>query len=280
MNYKLITKLLGAVLVSLGITATFVIASQSAPSRENGSPAAAIAAAQHGGSDEQGFAERDELRRNFQLSPGARVEVSSIRGPVDIETSDTNSAEVYVLRTARSREDLNFHKISVEGTTSSLAVRGVGEGEEQSNARVRHRVVLKVPRQVELLVSSINGRVRIGEIDGSLKLRSINGGAQVARATRHAEISSINGGVTVTLARLDEQGVRVRSINGGIDLRFADELNADVEVSHYNGGVHADLLNVTMQSRSDKSHFRARIGSGGIPITISNVNGGVRLTRD
>jgi len=198
---------------------------------------------------------------------------------VDIETSDTNTAEVYVLRTARSREDLNFHKVAVEGTGSSLAVRGVGVGEEQSNARVRHRVVLKLPRRIELLVSSINGRVRVGEIDGSLKLRSINGGAQVARATRHAEISSINGGVTVTLARLDEQGVRISSINGGIDLRFADELNADVDVSHYNGGVNVDLPNVTVQSRSNKSSFRARIGAGGIPIAISNVNGGVRLTR-
>src|SRR5712691_8784703 len=65
---------------------------------------------------------RDEVRKTFQLQPGARLEVQGINGAVDIQTSDTKSAEVYVLRTASSREALNRREGVIEGTRTGLLV--------------------------------------------------------------------------------------------------------------------------------------------------------------
>ena len=48
------------------------------------------------------FKERDEVTRTYQLPPGADVEVSSIRGAVEIFTADTATAEVQIIRTART----------------------------------------------------------------------------------------------------------------------------------------------------------------------------------
>ena len=56
------------------------------------------------------FKERDEFNRTYQLGPGARVDVSSIRGPVEITTGDSATAEVQVIRTARTRADLGAWK--------------------------------------------------------------------------------------------------------------------------------------------------------------------------
>ena len=41
----------------------------------------------------------DETRKTFELKPGARVEVQGINGFVEVQTSDTKTAEVYVRRT-------------------------------------------------------------------------------------------------------------------------------------------------------------------------------------
>src|SRR6201988_734040 len=86
------------------------------------------------------YAERDEFRQSYQLSPGAKVEVRGINGAVDIETAPGTTAEVYIVRSARTREDLNYHKIIVEATATSLVVRGEKDG-QRSDRRDRDRQV-------------------------------------------------------------------------------------------------------------------------------------------
>ena len=44
---------------------------------------------------------QEEIRQSFQLAPGARVEIKSINGSVDVEAVDSDTAEVHVVRTAR-----------------------------------------------------------------------------------------------------------------------------------------------------------------------------------
>ena len=67
------------------------------------------------------FRERDEFNQTYQLAPGARVEVSSIRGPVEIVNGDGATAVVQIIRSARTRADLEYHKIAVEQTATALS---------------------------------------------------------------------------------------------------------------------------------------------------------------
>ena len=39
---------------------------------------------------------REEIKKTYELSPGARVELIGLNGPVKIETSDTRTAEVLI----------------------------------------------------------------------------------------------------------------------------------------------------------------------------------------
>src|ERR1044071_7833180 len=98
--------------------------------------------------DDSDYSERDEINQTYQLSAGARVEVRGINGAVDIETASGSTAEVHIVRTARSREDLNYHKIIIEPTANSLVVRGEKEKDHESGEHsVRQRVTLRLPRQ-------------------------------------------------------------------------------------------------------------------------------------
>jgi hypothetical protein len=236
-----------------------------------------------GGDDDRGdLAEKDEFRQTYQLSAGARVEVQGINGVAEIETWEGSAAEVTIIRSARSREDLEFHKVIVEQTPSSLVVHGEKDRERSSSARnrdVRQRVMLKVPRQIDLSVSGINGKVGVGEVDGPVRLSGINGRVDVAQARGYSDISGINGRVKVTITQLGERGIHVSGVNGGVELFFAEELNADLDVTGINGGVNADVANVTVMGKLDRQNFHAKIGSGGSPIRVSGVNGHVKLSR-
>jgi hypothetical protein len=233
-----------------------------------------------GGDDDSEFTERDEFRQSYTLAPGAQVRVSGMNGSVEVETSASGAAEVYVLRTARSRSDLDYHKVIVEQTGTGLVVRGENDRESGwrgENHQVRQRVTMKIPRNVDFTASGINGRATIGELDGPVKLSGINGRVSVAQARGYIDISGINGAVTMLVTQLTERGIRVSGVNGRVELRFDGALNADLAVNGVNGSVNADMPNVTVQGRVSRTNFNAKIGAGGAPINVSGVNGSVHL---
>ncbi|MCA1567444.1 MAG: hypothetical protein LC803_17700 [Acidobacteria bacterium] len=236
----------------------------------------------HRNYDDSEFTEKDEVRQSYQLTPGATVRVAGINGAVDVETTGGNTAEVYIVRSARNRADLEHRKVIIEHTGASLVVRGENEQERRyargDNPQVRQRVTLRLPRQIDFTASGINGKTTVGEVDGPVKLSGINGKVEVAQAVGYSELSGINGTVVVTIAQLGERGIRVSGINGAVVLRFADSLNADLKVTGINGSVNADMPNVVVQGTISRNNFNARIGLGGAPINVSGVNGRVSLT--
>jgi DUF4097 and DUF4098 domain-containing protein YvlB len=263
------------------------------------------------------FKERDEISQTYQLPAGARVEVSSIRGPVEITTGDSATAEVRIIRSARTRADLEYHKIEVEQSGNSLVVRGIQEPEQRrhQNIQVDHHVILKLPRRIDLAVSSVSGWIKVGDIDGqtnvssisgsarfgdvggklqvtsisgSLKLgnvgadarvTSISGSVDLGQVTGSLEVTSVSGGLNATLVSLSPEGIHIKSISGSVEIGFKSDVNADFSAEHVSGQVSLDMPNVTRDSEEKSSSVRARIGAGGTPITISSVSGNIRLTR-
>jgi hypothetical protein len=234
------------------------------------------------GDSEADLPEREEINRSFDLSPGATVELSGLNGAVRIETAPGTAAEVHIVRSARNKEDLNYRRLLVEQTPSRLVIRPERDDEWDRGGRnrtIRERITLKLPRQVELTMSGINGGATVGEIDGPVNLSGINGSVDVAQATGYSELSGINGVVTIKIARLGERGLRISGVNGGLEILFTADIDADLDVSGTNGAVDTELANVTLQGKQSRTSFRARIGSGGIPIMVDGVNGHVRLRR-
>jgi hypothetical protein len=231
----------------------------------------------HSGEDGE-LPERDEINQSFELSPGARVEVADISGWVRIETSDTNKAEVNVVRSARTREDLRHRVITVEHTPSSLVVRTQGNNWNLGReAEVRQHVTLRLPRNIELTATDISGSVRSTEIDGPVRLTDISGKVEIASAAGRATIADISGRVALNLSGLVEPGLQVSDISGAVDIGLSPGIGAELTVTDVSGNVSLDVPNATMQGKMDSSDFRARIGAGGPPITVSDVSGRIRF---
>ena len=263
------------------------------------------------------FKERDEFNQTYQLPQGARVEISSIRGSVKITNTDSATAEVQVIRTARTRADLEYHKIEVAQTGNTLVVRGLQEREDRGgrNVQVNHEVILKLPRSIDLSVSSVSGSLQAGDVDGQMHVSSISGSANfgniggklqvhsvsgsvevgnvgadvrvnsvsgnvgLGQVNGSLDLTSVSGGVKAALANLSPQGIHINSVSGSIEIGFRSEVNADFTAEHISGQVYLDVPNVVRESEEKSSNVRARIGAGGTPITISSVSGNIRLTR-
>ena len=225
---------------------------------------------------------REEIRQTYQLAPGARVELGGINGSVNIETSDTKTAEVYIERLASSQEAMNRRKVTVEGDANGLRIRG--ETVDHSffaklfGSRATERATLKLPRQISLYIKGVNGRFVAGEIDGPVQLAGINGRVQVTSATGNATLRGINGNISVGFKSIDQEGVTLSGINGNIELKLPADLNADFDAKGMNGQVISDLPNVSIDKSRHGSYW-ARIGNGGNGITAKGINGNILLTR-
>src|ERR1043165_9838245 len=65
---------------------------------------------------------REEIDKTFRLSKDARVEVEIIAGPVEIETSEGDNAEVHIVRAAQTRAELDCYQTVGEQNADSLTI--------------------------------------------------------------------------------------------------------------------------------------------------------------
>lgn len=234
-----------------------------------------------GDSHSQGEA-REEIRKNYDLAPGAKVEVAGINGAVKIETADIKTADIYIERIAKSPEALNRRKITIESSPTSLKIRGekgdAGFFANLFGSSPRERVILRLPRQISLVTEGVNGAVTVGEIDGSIEIHGINGRVEVAQATGSAKFNGINGNISVALNKLEKEAVSINGVNGNIELRLSEGVNVDLEAHGMNGNVVSDLPGFVLEKAKHGS-YSAHIGSGGSSIEANGINGNIKLTK-
>lgn len=225
--------------------------------------------------DEAERTEREELKQSYPLSSGARVELTNIDGPVRIEPTDGNQAELRILSYSSSA---NPRHLTVESTGNSLTIRNV-ESRLNIHTDTSHSVTLKLPRRVELTINDAHDSVHIGDFDGPLHLNGVSGSVGAAQVAGAIDIARVSGSVVANVARLGAGGVHVERVSGSVSLRFMDELNAELQTTGIKGKVYVEVPNVAVQGEMKSADFRAKIGAGGPAVSISDVSGSVRLAR-
>jgi hypothetical protein len=234
--------------------------------------------------------ERDETRQTFKLTPGARVEVSNIRGSLEVETADTEVAEVHIVRSAQSRAALEQYKVGVENRPQSLIVRGETNRRDtgsDAEADVRHQVMLRLPRRVDLSIQVITSEVKVGDVSGQLVVGSVGGDVRIGRASDSRDAARTGD------AQHGSRGVQIGTVAGSLNIEGVDgqlqvtgvgrgvsigQASRQVEIKTVTGDVrigHAsDSLNVTGVSGTLSAGI-SKLGPRGLQ--ISTVAGHVEL---
>lgn len=218
---------------------------------------------------------REELNRKFQFTRFGHVEVSGVAGDVSIETHNGNTVDVYVVRSAETQTELDCYQTVIENTPDSLTIRHEQPEQGRCNSiRARQRVLLRVPRAVDVSLKTIGGAVDVGRIDGVVRLKGIAGHATAAQV-REARIEGLAQGLTMSIAQPTARGIHVSGVVGQVDLDLSRDLNADLSVS--------SLINVDDKTpgvtitKVNATSGTTRFGAGGPPISISGIVGSVRI---
>src|SRR6185369_12080162 len=213
------------------------------------------------------YQEHDEINRSFTLPARARVEVVAINGSVDIKAIDGDTASVEIERTARSRAELDCNKVVLRQVSGNLFIRSEAVC-ENIVIQVKHRLLLSLPRNVDLSVTGVSGpvnvggEINVGEIEGTISISGNSGDINLAQYGRRSMISGNQGTISIKLRKLYAGGLELSGNSGPIKLYIGDELNAVVKVSGISGSVSSELPNVQFTKTGAADYF-ARMGSGG-----------------
>ncbi len=221
--------------------------------------------------------ERDEINRSFDLRAKAHVEVSAISGSVDIEAIDGDTAIVHIERTARTPAELDCNKVVLEQAFGKLTIRSktVG-GRGCQNIQVVYRVLLSLPRHVDVSIQGVSGPINIGEIEGALRLSGNSGNINLAQFGSGSRITGNSGTTSIKLRKLDAGGLELSGNSGPLKLYVGEELNVEVKVSGLAGSVSSELPNVKF-TKTGAADYYARMGSGGPTINVHGNAGSVLL---
>ena len=223
------------------------------------------------------YQERDEINRSFSLSAKARVEVSAISGSVDIMAIDGDEATVQIERTGRSRDDLDCNKVVLEQASGTLTIKSEAVDPQSCQiTQVVYRVLLKLPRHVDVSIQGVSGPINIGEIEGALRISGNSGNINLARSGSGSWIAGNSGQTTIKLRKLDARGLELSGNSGVIKLYVDEELNVDVKVSGLSGSVSSELPNVKF-TKTGAADYYARIGYGGPTIYVVGSSDSVTL---
>ncbi len=150
--------------------------------------------------------------------------------------------------------------------------------------------VVKVPRSVNLLISTVNqGDLKVENVGGSIVAHNVNGSINLSGITREATAHTVNGDVDITYSKNPLKPCRFYTLNGDINAWFQKGLAADLTFESFNGELftnvsHLESLPVVVEKKDTQKGIkykvngnRFKIGSGGVVLDFETFNGNVYL---
>ncbi|HEV8397805.1 MAG TPA: DUF4097 family beta strand repeat-containing protein [Vicinamibacterales bacterium] len=233
----------------------------------------------------------DEWVRSYTLAKGGRFEIANENGQIDVRGTQGSEVKVKAFREVSSnsdedaqqrlknlkmREDVSSDRVFIQAQTGETEHLGFGSG-----LGVRYEV--EVPAGLTVTVKTMNGAVRLDDVDGKITAATTNGNVSGDAVSGEVQGSTVNGSVSLTLEAVSGD-VRLTTVNGAIRLEVPPTVNADLDAATVNGGVSVDdKLGLAEVSR-DRGSFgpatsiRGRLNKGGPRLTLQTTNGGVRVS--
>ena len=196
-------------------------------------------------------------------------------------SGSTTRVRFRIVGHARDERDARDLVRDVRVTTDGGRIRATGP-ESSNDGWWNVQVEIETPRDTPLALSTRNGGISLEGVSGRTRFESSNGGVSLVDVSGDVQGRTTNGGLRVLLegSRWDGEGLNVETTNGGVYMELPAGYNAELHTETRNGGLDIDFP-VTVRGRlSDvRRRIDTTIGSGGPPLSVRTVNGGVRIVR-
>jgi hypothetical protein len=229
-----------------------------------------------------------------RIATGKRLEVKGVNGDVRAVLSSGAEAVVNARKHAR-RSDPDEVEIKVVESDQGVTICAVyptpprarqentcEPGDRWHSSTDNNDVVVdfevQVPPGVEFNGQTVNGEMSAEGLKGDVRASTVNGSVRVT-TTGLAEASTVNGSVYAQMGRADwTDDLEFSTVNGGITLILPGKIDTEVRATTVNGDIESDYpLMVT--GRFSQRRLRGTIGAGGRALSLSTVNGEIRLKK-
>lgn len=228
-----------------------------------------------------------EFHWRGRIAPEKTVTIKALNGSVEVVGIEGDEVEVTATKSGPHADHVQVQVIPTddgllicetyryEGDSSDTC----GDGSHgHSHGQAPHvDYSVRIPRNLQLHASSVNGGVSAERIGRRAEVSSVNGGVRVS-TSEWAKASSVNGSVTCTFGKADWDRLKLSSVNGSIHVTMPADANTEVHFSSVNGNFESDFP-VTIQGRMSRHSMEGKIGNGGRELVLSTVNGSVELRK-
>lgn len=229
-----------------------------------------------------------------RIAQGKRLEVKGVNG--DVRAVLASGAEAVVNATKHARrsdpEEVEIKVVESEDGITICAVYPTPPRARQENTcepgdrwhtnTENNDVVVdfevRVPAGVVFNGKTVNGEMSAEGLKADVQASTVNGSVRVT-TTGLAEASTVNGSVYVEMGRADwPDELDFSTVNGKITLILPAKLDTEVRASTVNGDMESDFP-MTVSGRFGPRRWRGTIGAGGRTLSLSTVNGEIRLRK-
>jgi hypothetical protein len=236
--------------------------------------------------DEQRADRACEIRESNMAATGQLNVDASPNGGVSVKAWDKNEilvrakVEAWADSKSEAQSRLALVKVITEG--NKVYTKGPDE-RGQRNRGWSASFEIFVPAHTGLDMNSVNGGMHVEGVNGAMNLRTVNGGIHLSDVAGNVKGETVNGGVHVTLSGARwSGGLDLHTVNGGVTVAVPDSVNAAITAQTVHGGISSDFSGARItkgQWGAGPNSLELNLGSGGAPIKLETVNGGVHVQR-
>lgn len=225
------------------------------------------------------------------LQAGQWARGHSINGVIKFEPSPDNQIHIRAEKNWGRRGELQDISFALVRTSTGLTVcvlrheidtceeDGIESRRQRNyNNDARADLTIQVPRGAHVSANTVNGGVRVDGMTGEIKASTVNGGVTVATSGGPVSATTVNGSVRAEIGTATREAMRFRTVNGSIEISLPSATSADLDISTVNGSINTEFP-LTVTGRFGPKNARGTINGGGESISISTVNGSVRLKK-
>jgi hypothetical protein len=225
---------------------------------------------------------QEEWTRTYDLAAGGRLKIENVNGTINVSPSSGARTEVRAERIAKAgndeaaRELLKKIEIVEESSPSSVSIATKVPKISWGRSGHEVRYFVKVPKGLAVEFQTVNGGVRLENIEGQMIASTTNGGVHGKGLRGSLKASTTNGGVELEMAAVTGD-IELETTNGGIRLNLPEDTKATLDARCVNGGISVgDSLRVENVEKS-RRQLRGTLNGGGARVSVETVNGGIRI---
>ncbi len=243
------------------------------------------------------LAQRLPFERSFDVNGVPKLDVSTIRGKIDVTAGDAERVVVSGTVTVRVGWDVPANALEIarriadhpriERDGNTIRLRPPTDSADQRAVTVSYQ--LKVPPNTEILAVSDSGATTIRGISGQVVVRTqsaaielgqLGGSTSVTTGSGAVIVDGVVGALTVTTSSSTFTGrnlqgsVRVRTQSGTVDAALAGQANVDVESG--SSGIRVQGVRGPLTLRTESGHLDIDGVPGG-PWDLSTASGGLTI---